>query len=52
MPAMLCLNGQADETGRVRSAEILGRLGLSDRLRNLPAQLSGGKQQLVRVVEM
>ena len=43
---MLRLNGQADKAGRVRSAEILARLGLSDRLHNLPAQLSGGQQKL------
>ena len=46
---MLRLNGQADKAGRVRSAEILARLGLSDRLHNLPAQLSGGQQQRVAI---
>jgi putative ABC transport system ATP-binding protein len=46
---MLRLNGKADKTGRVRSAEILARLGLSDRLHNLPAQLSGGQQQRVAI---
>jgi len=46
---MLRLNGQANKTGRVRSAEILARLGLSDRLHNLPAQLSGGQQQRVAI---
>ena len=46
---MLRLNGQANKAGRVRSAEILARLGLSDRLHNLPAQLSGGQQQRVAV---
>jgi putative ABC transport system ATP-binding protein len=46
---MLRLNGKADKTGRVRSAEILSRLGLSDRLHNLPAQLSGGQQQRVAI---
>jgi len=46
---MLRLNGQANKPGRVRSAEILSRLGLNDRLHNLPAQLSGGQQQRVAI---
>jgi putative ABC transport system ATP-binding protein len=46
---MLRLNGKADKTGRLRSEEILSRLGLSDRLHNLPAQLSGGQQQRVAI---
>ena len=46
---MLRLNGQANKAGRVRSAEILSRLGLTERLHNLPAQLSGGQQQRVAI---
>jgi putative ABC transport system ATP-binding protein len=46
---MLRLNGAANKTGRVRSAELLSRLGLSDRLRNLPGQMSGGQQQRVAI---
>jgi putative ABC transport system ATP-binding protein len=46
---MLRLNGKANKEGRVRSEEILARLGLSDRLHNLPAQLSGGQQQRVAI---
>lgn len=46
---MLRLNGQGNKAGRVRSAEILSRLGLNDRLHNLPAQLSGGQQQRVAI---
>jgi putative ABC transport system ATP-binding protein len=46
---MLRLNGKADKAGRVRSTEILSRLGLNDRLHNLPAQLSGGQQQRVAI---
>src|SRR5512138_344117 len=46
---MLRLNGKADKSGRTRSEEILARLGLSDRLHNLPAQLSGGQQQRVAI---
>ena len=46
---MLRLNGQANKAGRIRSAEFLARLGLADRLHNLPAQLSGGQQQRVAI---
>ncbi len=46
---MLRLNGKANKAGRLRAAEILARLGLSDRLHNLPAQLSGGQQQRVAI---
>jgi putative ABC transport system ATP-binding protein len=46
---MLRLNGKADKAGRLRSTEILSRLGLNDRLHNLPAQLSGGQQQRVAI---
>ena len=46
---MLRLNGKTDKAGRIRSLEILSRLGLSDRLHNLPAQLSGGQQQRVAI---
>lgn len=46
---MLRLNNKADKAGRVRSADLLARLGLSDRLHNLPAQLSGGQQQRVAI---
>jgi putative ABC transport system ATP-binding protein len=46
---MLRLNGRANKAGRMRSAELLSRLGLSDRLRNLPGQMSGGQQQRVAI---
>jgi putative ABC transport system ATP-binding protein len=46
---MLRLNGKADKQGRVRSEDILTRLGLSERLHSLPAQLSGGQQQRVAI---
>jgi putative ABC transport system ATP-binding protein len=46
---MLHLNGGADKAGRVRSVELLSRLGLNDRLRNLPGQMSGGQQQRVAI---
>jgi putative ABC transport system ATP-binding protein len=46
---MLRLNGKLDKTGKMRSQELLARLGLSDRLSNLPAQMSGGQQQRVAI---
>jgi putative ABC transport system ATP-binding protein len=46
---LLQLNGKRDKTGRVRSQEILARLGLGERLKNLPAQMSGGQQQRVAI---
>jgi len=46
---MLRLNGRGNKAGRMRSAELLSRLGLSDRLRNLPGQMSGGQQQRVAI---
>ena len=45
---MLRLNG-LNGRGRARPDELLGRLGLGDRLHNLPAQLSGGEQQRVAI---
>lgn len=46
---MLRLNGKVDKTGRMRSQELLARLGLGDRLDNLPSQMSGGQQQRVAI---
>lgn len=46
---MLRLNGKADKQGRTRAKQILERLGLGDRLNNLPSQLSGGQQQRVAI---
>jgi putative ABC transport system ATP-binding protein len=46
---MLRLNGLNGRGGRMRSEELLGRLGLGSRLHNLPAQLSGGEQQRVAI---
>jgi putative ABC transport system ATP-binding protein len=46
---MLHLNGKGNKAGRMRSAELLARLGLADRLRNLPGQMSGGQQQRVAI---
>ena len=46
---MLRLNGKLDRSGRERSQELLARLGLGERLKNLPSQLSGGQQQRVAI---
>ena len=46
---MLRLNGKLDHASRIRSDELLARLGLADRLHNLPAQMSGGQQQRVAI---
>jgi putative ABC transport system ATP-binding protein len=42
---MLRLNGRLDKEGRLRARELLARLGLGERLHNLPSQMSGGQQQ-------
>jgi len=46
---MLQLNGKLNKAGRLRSEELLARLGLGERLRNLPSQMSGGQQQRVAI---
>jgi putative ABC transport system ATP-binding protein len=46
---MLRLNNRYNRAGGVRSAELLSRLGLGERLGNLPAQMSGGQQQRVAI---
>jgi putative ABC transport system ATP-binding protein len=46
---MLRLNGKLDKDGKGRARELLVRLGLEDRLNNLPGQLSGGQQQRVAI---
>ena len=46
---MLRLNGRLNHGERIRAGELLARLGLTDRLHNLPAQMSGGQQQRVAI---
>jgi putative ABC transport system ATP-binding protein len=46
---MLRLNNKLDKTGKLRARELLSRLGLSERLNNLPGQMSGGQQQRVAI---
>ncbi len=46
---MLRLNKIYGKDGRDRAINLLTRLGLEDRLNNLPTQLSGGQQQRVAI---
>ena len=46
---MLRLNRKLDKTGKIRARELLARLGLGERLNNLPGQMSGGQQQRVAI---
>jgi putative ABC transport system ATP-binding protein len=46
---MLRLNGRLTPEGKKRAVELLERLGLGNRLRNLPSQLSGGQRQRVAI---
>jgi len=46
---MLRLNGTYNKEGKQRAVELLERLGLGERLNNLPSQLSGGQKQRVAI---
>ena len=46
---MLRLNKRLDKAGKMRARELLARLGLGERMHNLPAQMSGGQQQRVAI---
>jgi len=47
--AMVPLELQGNRQARDRAIELLGKVGLSDRLTHYPAQLSGGEQQRVAI---
>ena len=46
---MLRLNKRLDKAGKMRARELLARLGLGERMHNLPGQMSGGQQQRVAI---
>ena len=46
---MLRLNNRLDKAGKLRARELLARLGLGERMHNLPGQMSGGQQQRVAI---
>jgi putative ABC transport system ATP-binding protein len=46
---MLKLNNRLNRKSKEHTKELLGQLGLSERLKNLPSQLSGGQQQRVAI---
>ncbi len=46
---MLRLNDRLNKTEHERALALLERLGLKDRLKNLPSQLSGGQRQRVAI---
>jgi putative ABC transport system ATP-binding protein len=43
------IHGRLDRLARRRARELLGELGLGERLHHLPAQLSGGERQRVAI---
>ncbi len=45
----LLMQGESKAHARQKSEYALGRIGLGDRLNNLPSQLSGGQQQRVAI---
>jgi len=49
MPLSYACENLSDPQARRRSAELLERVGLGDRLDHLPSQLSGGQQQRVAI---
>jgi ABC-type lipoprotein export system ATPase subunit len=49
MPLIYSKEGLSDHQKRQRAAEILNKVGLSDRLSHQPSQLSGGEQQRVAI---
>jgi ABC-type lipoprotein export system ATPase subunit len=47
LPVLLA--GRSPRSARLRAAELLERVGLTDRARHLPSQLSGGQRQRVAI---
>ena len=49
MPLAYTVENLSEREARGRAAEMLGRVGMADRLNHLPSQLSGGQQQRVAI---
>ncbi|MBS0908426.1 amino acid ABC transporter ATP-binding protein [Tatumella sp. JGM118] len=49
MEGAVHVNGESPDTARKRAIELLGLVGLADKLSAWPAQLSGGQQQRVAI---
>jgi ABC-type lipoprotein export system ATPase subunit len=49
MPLSYAAENQSEREARRKSAELLERVGLGERLEHLPSQLSGGQQQRVAI---
>jgi len=49
LPAVIGGAGATDRKATARATDLLGRMGLSERLGHFPAELSGGEQQRVAI---